>query len=179
MGRLNNYAFIDGVNLHLTYENLAWKVDYQKLRNLLAKRFDVVVAFYFLGNVKENGDIHTELDRDGYTVRLKTPTLFTTQEQQCPYCKKLIAPALSRHKADCDSMMTLQVISDSSDYDKAVLVTSDGDFDNLVTWLLNRNKLRLVLAPCKDGCSGLLLSSARGRIAFIDEYKEELEKLKK
>ena len=58
MGRSNNYAFIDGVNLHLTYENLDWRVDYQKIRNLLSKRFDVAVAYYFLGNVREKKNRH-------------------------------------------------------------------------------------------------------------------------
>lgn len=61
-------------------------------------------------------------------------------------------------------------------YDKAVIITSDGDFDNLVKRLLLRDKLRMVFAPCKDGCSWLLKSAAKGRIAFIDDYKDELEK---
>jgi hypothetical protein len=34
----------------------------------------------------------------------------------------------------------------------------------------------MVFAPCKDGCSGLLMSAARGKIAFIDDFRSELEK---
>ena len=63
-------------------------------------------------------------------------------------------------------------MSDFSIYDKAVLITSDGDFDNLVKRLLLQEKLRMVFAPCKDGCSWLLKSAAKGRIAFIDDYKD-------
>ena len=73
--------------------------------------------------------------------------------------------------------MTLQVMSDYSIFDKAVLITSDGDFNNLVKKLLQQDKLRLVFAPCKDGCSWLLKSAARGKIAFIDDYRSELEKI--
>jgi len=34
----------------------------------------------------------------------------------------------------------------------------------------------MVLAPSKKGCSHLLSSAARGRIAFIDELIDEIEK---
>ena len=66
---------------------------------------------------------------------------------------------------------------DAHIYDKAVLITSDGDFDNLVKWLLLKDKLRIIFAPCKKGCSWLLRSAAKGKIAFIDDYKGELEKV--
>jgi uncharacterized LabA/DUF88 family protein len=172
----NNFAFIDGVNLHLTYENLGWKLNYQKLRNYLKKKLDVVVAYYFLGNIKGNQDIYTALESNGYSLKLKEPTPYLTGEEYCPYCKKIIAPEILRYKSDCDSFMTLQVMSDYDIYDKAVLITSDGDFDNLVKKLLLQDKLRMVFAPCRGGCSGLLVSAARGRIAFIDDYRDELEK---
>ena len=35
----NNFAFIDGANLHFTYENLDWELDYAKLRNYLNEQF--------------------------------------------------------------------------------------------------------------------------------------------
>lgn len=172
----NNFAFIDGANLHFTYEHLDWKLDYQKLRNYLKKKLGVVVAYYFIGKVQEYEDIYTTLDSYDYTIKLKEPSPYTTEEEDCPYCKKVIAPEIRKNKSDCDSFMTLQVMSDFSIYNKAVLVTSDGDFDNLVKRLLQQDKLSMVFAPCKEGCSWLLRSAARGRIAFIDDYRSELEK---
>jgi len=164
------------MNLHLTYEYLDWKLDYQKLRNYLKKKLDVGVAYYFIGKTKESKDISKTLESYDYTVKLKEPSPYTTEEEDCPYCRKVIAPEILRYKSDCDSFMTLQVMSDFSIYDKAVLITSDGDFDNLVKKLLLQDKLRMVFAPCKEGCSWLLKSAARGRIAFIDDYRDELEK---
>ena len=177
MHRANNFAFIDGANLHFTYENLSWELDYQKLRNYLRKKLDVIIAYYFIGKIKEYEDTYTTLETYGYTVKLKGPSPYVTEEEYCPYCKKVIAPEIRRYKSDCDSFMTLQVLLDSSIYDKAVLITSDGDFDSLVRRLLLQDKLRMVFAPCKDGCSWLLKSVARGRIAFIDDYRAELEKI--
>jgi len=174
--RSYNFAFIDGANLHLTYEYLDWKLDYQKLRNYLQKKLDVAVAYYFIGKTKESREISENLESYGYTVKLKEPSLYLTEEEYCPYCKKVIAPEIPRHKSDIDSFMTLQAMTDISTYDKAVLITSDGDFDELVKRLLQQDKLRMVLAPCRDGCSGLLMSAAGNRILFIDDYRGELEK---
>jgi uncharacterized LabA/DUF88 family protein len=176
MSRAYNFAFIDGANLHLTYENLDWDLDYQKLRNYLYKKLDVAVAYYFIGKSVQYEDIYIKLDTYDYNIKLKEPSPYITEEEYCPYCKKLITPSIQRYKSDCDSFITLQIMLDAHIYDKAVLITSDGDFDNLVKWLLLKDKLRIIFAPCKEGCSWLLRSSAKGRIAFIDDYKDELEK---
>jgi len=37
-----NFAFIDGINLHLTYDYLDWKMDYRKLRIYLRKRHNEI-----------------------------------------------------------------------------------------------------------------------------------------
>jgi uncharacterized LabA/DUF88 family protein len=179
MSTINNFAFIDGANLHITYENLDWKIDYEKLLNCLRTRFNVTVAYYFIGNTKESEHISVNLNKYGYTIKLKTPSPYTTEEESCPYCNKVIKPKLEKNKADVDSFMTLTAISDLDIFDKAVLITSDGDFDELVNLLLRKDKLRMVFAPCKKGCSKLLRKAALGRIAFIDEYRNDFEQIKK
>jgi uncharacterized LabA/DUF88 family protein len=171
----NNFAFIDGANLHYTYEHLDWEINYAKLLTLLKAKLNVTFAYYFLGK-KEYPALYAALESDGYNVKLKDTIEYTTKEEYCPYCWKVIAPELIRYKSDCDSFMTLEVISNMSLYDKAVIITSDGDFDELVKELIRKDKLKLVFAPCRNGCSGLLLSAAMGRIAFMDDYKAELEK---
>jgi len=176
VSRAYNFAFIDGANLHLTYENLDWELDYQKLRNYLEKKLDVIVAYYFIGRTEQNKDIYAKLETYGYTSKLKEPSPYIAEEEYCPHCKKLIKPAMQKYKSDCDSFMTLQIILDAHIYDRAVLITSDGDFDNLVKWLVLKDKLKLVFAPCRDGCSWLLKSVAKGRIGFIDDHRAELEK---
>lgn len=177
MHRTNNFAFIDGANLYLTYKNLDWKLDYAKLRTFLEKRLDVTVAWFFLGKNFATGLDPKELESYNYTVRLKNPSKHTDEEEYCPYCWKVIAPKQDKYKADCDSFMTFEIISNLHIYNQAVIITSDGDFDELVKELLLKNKLRMLLAPCRSGCSGLLKSAARHRIEFIDDYRAELEKI--
>ena len=177
VSRAYNFAFIDGANLHITYENLDWKLDYQKLRNYLTKKLDVIVAYYFIGRTEQYKDIYSKLETYDYTIKLKEPSPYMSEAEYCPHCSKLIVPAMQRYKSDCDSFMTLRIMLDAHIYDKVVLITSDGDFDNLVERLLLQDKLKMIFAPCKGGCSWLLRSAARGRIAFIDDYRDELEKI--
>ncbi|MFC2006176.1 NYN domain-containing protein [Chloroflexota bacterium] len=177
--RYNNYAYIDGVNLHRTYASpdLDWEVDYNKLLNYLRKRYEVGVAYYFLGNVPNNKDIQEKLDLYGYTLKLKEPSPYTEDAVLCSNCGKTVKPQVERHKADVDSYLTMQVMSDMGEFNKAIIITSDGDYDELVKRLVRQDRLKAVFAPCKKGCSWLLKSAARGRIVFMDDYRDELEKI--
>jgi len=74
---INKFAYIDGANLHITYENLDWKLDYQKLLNYLRSKFNVTVAYYFIGKTQESIHICENLEKYGYTVKLKTPSPYT------------------------------------------------------------------------------------------------------
>jgi uncharacterized LabA/DUF88 family protein len=176
MPKVNNYAFIDGTNLHLTFENMGWKLDYDKLANYLTKKLNVTIIYWFMGDIEGNKDIHRALQSYGYTLKLKEASPFTVQAIECPYCNKIIENEKIRYKCDCDSYLTMQIFNDWSNYDKAVIITSDGDFDKLIKRLLCDDKLRLVFAPSKKGCSRLLARAARGRIEFIDNFKNSLEK---
>ena len=45
----NNYAFIDGQNLHEAVKNFKWRLCYEKLNFVLKNTFNVSKAFYFVG----------------------------------------------------------------------------------------------------------------------------------
>lgn len=173
----NNYAFIDGINLHLTYEDLDWKMDYSKLVRYLRKRHNVTAAYYFLGFIEKNKRIYEALEEYGYELKFREVSEFPTEPIICPHCKRVVTPGGVKTKCDCDADITLQMIDDIEKYDKAILITSDGDFDNVIKKLIRINKLKLVLAPCKKGCSKLLKNAARGRIEFLDNFRGELEKI--
>jgi len=68
-------------------------------------------------------------------------------------------------------------MSDLKLFDKAVLITSDGDFDELVKMLLRIDKLRMIFAPCREGCSKLLKKAAMDKIAYIDDRRSDLEQI--
>lgn len=173
----NNYAFIDGVNLHLTYAYLGWRLDYSKLRVYLRNRHNVSVAYYFIGFIKQNHGIYEALKAYDYELKFREVSEFQADPITCPNCQSVVKPSESKTKCDCDADIVLQIMNDINDYDRAILISSDGDFDNLVKQLVRGNKLKLVLAPCKAGCSKLLKRASQGRIEFLDNLRGQLEKI--
>ncbi len=156
---MDNYAFIDGTNLHMTYEHLTWKIDYWKLRVYLKDKYFVSKAFYFLGRTLNNHYLCIDLEHQGYTVMLKPVSHLPG----------------GRIKGNCDAELVLHTMIEKPNYDEAVIVTSDGDFSCLVTHLASCDKLHRVLAPCLLGCSHLLRQAAGTKIDFLDNVKAKLE----
>ena len=64
-------------------------------------------------------------------------------------------------------------------YDKAVVVSSDGDFYCLINYLYANNKLKVVLSPNREKCSILLIKAAKEKIVFMDNLKDKLGDKKK
>ncbi len=62
-------------------------------------------------------------------------------------------------------------------YDKAVIVTSDGDFACLVEYLRVQGKLERVLSPSRGKCSSLLKEAAGAAIDFLEVARKKLERV--
>jgi len=156
---MNNYAFIDGTNLHMTFEHLEWRLDYHKLRIHLKDTYSISKAYYFIGYNKHFAYMYLGLERDGYEMMYK-PISFIEG---------------GKIKGNCDTELTLQAVLDKPNYDKAVIITSDGDFSCLVKHLIACDKLYRVISPCLKGCSHLLKEAAGVKIDFLDKVRDKLE----
>ncbi len=64
---------------------------------------------------------------------------------------------------------------DYNKYDKAIIVTSDGDFYSLVKYLYKNNKLERVISPYVKTCSVLLKKTAKEKIVFMENLRKKLE----
>ena len=82
-------------------------------------------------------------------------------------------------KGNVDADMVLSVMVEWKNYDKAIVVSSDGDFYSLVSHLYERGKLETVLSPDQDECSSLLKQTAKERIHFMDNLRGKMEYKKK
>ncbi|MBI4560491.1 MAG: NYN domain-containing protein [Candidatus Rokubacteria bacterium] len=78
-------------------------------------------------------------------------------------------------KGNVDAELVLQAMIDYPGYERAVIVTSDGDFACLVRYLYERAKLERVLSPNRKGCSALLKRAAREKLDFLEEARRRLE----
>ena len=61
-------------------------------------------------------------------------------------------------------------------YERAIIVSSDGDFYSLVEHLYKDKKLETVLAARSQSCSSLLKQKAKERIQFLDRLRAKLER---
>ncbi len=159
----NNFAFIDSQNVYKgTRRDLGWELDWFRFRVYLKHKYDVVTAYLFIGFIPEHNDIYDELQRAGFILKFK-PVL--------PNGKDGV-------KGNIDADLVLQAMIDYPSYDKAVLVSSDGDFYSLVRHLYDNGKLLAVLSPHRNTCSSLLRKSAKDKMVYMDNLKNKLSKRK-
>ncbi len=156
---IKNYAFIDSQNLNLSIQRLGWRLDFFRFRIYLKEKYDVAVAYLFIGYLPENQDLYNSLQKYGYVLIFK-PTLRYKD---------------GRVKGNCDAELVLQAMIDYASYNKAVIVTGDGDFHCLVRYLFSQKKLEKVLVPDRFSYSGLLKKAAANKLAFMNDLKDKLE----
>jgi len=154
-----NYAFIDSQNLNLSINSLGWKLNFKKFRVYLKEKYHVDKAFLFIGYVQGNQDMYTRLQEDGFILIFK-PTLRYKN---------------GRIKGNVDAEIVLQAMIEISEYDGAVLVTGDGDFQCLAKYLHKKEKLKKIVVPNQKSYSVLLKKMPSEYLAFVSDLKKRLE----
>lgn len=152
------YAFIDSNNVNLGIKDLGWKLDFRKFRIYLKEKYNVSVAYLFIGFVPTNQDLYSSLQKAGFVLIFK-PTLPDKD---------------GNVKGNIDADLVLQAMIDYKNYDKAILISSDGDFYSLVKYLYERKKLACAMSPYVKACSILLKKSAKEKIVFMDNLRKKL-----
>ena len=154
----NNYAFIDSQNLNLSIREKGWILDFRKYRLYLTRKYGVTKAFIFIGYVYENQPLYTNLQKDGYILIFK-PTLKLPD---------------GRSKGNVDAELVLHTMIEYDNYDKALIVTGDGDFYCLVEYLIKTGKLLKLMIPNKEKFSSLF-RKMMPHIVFMNNLKTMLE----
>jgi uncharacterized LabA/DUF88 family protein len=152
-----NYAFIDSQNVNLSIREIGWQLDFRKFRVYLRDKFRVTKAYLFIGYVPGNEKLYLRLQTFGYVVVFK-PTLGRKGEI----------------KGNCDADLVLRCVLDSMKYDKAVIVSGDGDFYCLIEYLLTQNKLLKIGIPDEQKYSSLL-KRFKPHFFYISMLKELLQ----
>ncbi len=155
----NNYAFIDSQNVNLGIQKLGWKLSYRKFRIYLKEKYGASKAYIFIGFVALNQKLYDNLQEAGFILKFK-PT---------------IPDETGKIKGNIDADLVLQTMIELNNYEKAIIVTSDGDFYSLVQYLYSKNKLKTVLSPNSEHCSSLLKQTAKEKMQFMDGLKYKLE----
>ena len=157
---MNNFAFIDAQNVHLGIKSLGWNLDWKKFRVYLADKFHVSKAFLFIGRIKGNERLYGRLKSFGYELVFK-PVL----ESKQPKVKT---------KGNVDADLVLHTMIEFPNYQKAIIVSGDGDFYCLVEYLEKKKKLGKIIVPNRKYSS--LLRKFRSFIVHVDDFKSKVKK---
>ena len=156
----NNFAYIDGANLHKGVAQMGWQLDYRRFRVWLRDKYQVTHAYLFIGLIPKYKDLYTHLQEAGFTLIFKE----TTYDGE------------GRAKGNCDADLVLKVVVDYYErhFDKAVLVSSDGDYAGLVNFLKEKGVLQSLISP-SNHCS-FLLRKLNIPIVYLNSQRSNLQK---
>ena len=169
-----NYAFIDSQNLNLGTQKMGWKMDWKKFREWLGSEYGVEKAFMFIGYKPEFADLYEQLHSQGYLVVLK-PTLEMYNEPENgeeENGEKQDDKEKIPTKGNVDADLVLHVMKEFRNYNKAVIVSGDGDFYSLIEYLDQKGKLLKLLTPNWQYSS--LLKPYEKYIDRLDQRRNEL-----
>jgi len=156
-----NYAFIDSQNLNLAIRAQGWKLDFSRFRVYIRDKYDVQKAYLFIGYVSGNETLYAALQDAGFTCIFK-PTLRYKD---------------GTTKGNCDAELVLWSMIEFGNYQKAVIVTGDGDFHCLIEHLFKKQKLECVLIPDREHFSALLkFKQFRPYLRYMNDLKNRLAK---
>lgn len=158
INRSNNYAFIDSQNLNLGIKEQGWSLDFKRFRIYLREKYGITKAFLFIGYIPTNQSLYTALQSFGYILVFK-PTL---------------QGAAGKIKGNVDAELVLHAMKELPNYDKALVVSGDGDFCCLVEHLKKMKKLLNLLIPDRSQYSSLLRQFSQD-IIFMNNLRGKLE----
>lgn len=177
------FAFIDSQNLNLGVQKLGWKMNWRKFREFLAEKYGVTKAFMFIGYVPEYESIYEQMHEAGYAVVLK-PTFDLTRPQvemmelidekeAAKLAAKQAEPEEKKPiKGNIDAELVLWAMKEMSNYEKAIIVSGDGDFYSLVEYLESKKRLLHILTP--SGHYSSLYNRYEDYIVRLDQHRRDL-----
>jgi len=154
----NNYAFIDSQNVNLAIRDQGWVLDFKRFRKYLKDKYNITNAFIFIGYIDTNQNLYTSLQKDGYILIFK-PTLTLPD---------------GKAKGNVDAELVLHTMVEYPDYDKAFIVSGDGDFYCLVDYLKGKDKLLKLMIPNRNRYSSLLRKFSK-EMVFMNDLRGKLE----
>jgi len=168
-----NFAFIDSQNLNLGTQRMGWKMDWRKFRQFLKDRYGVTKAYMFIGYLPEFEDIYEQLHQSGYLVVLKPTQDMTKPQNEQSSGENSKTEDKKPIKGNIDADLVLWAMKEINHYNKAIIVSGDGDFHSLVEYLKEQNKLQHIFTP--NWQYSQLLKEFDSYIVRLDKLRGQLE----
>lgn len=156
----NNLAFIDGQNLYMGTAKRkldSWRIDLLRFRVYLEQKYKVQKAYYYLGYVNdEHQDLYEQIQSAGFILVFK---------------KHNIAMAgLKKGNVDSDIIFTIMKrLYKKENFEKIILVSGDGDYIQLVDFLIEENRFEKILFPDRKFRSSLYKKLSNRYFSYLDD----------
>jgi uncharacterized LabA/DUF88 family protein len=158
------YAFIDSQNLNLSIRAQGWMLDFKRFRVYLYDKYQIDKAFLFIGYILKNKNLYEYLKKSGYKIIFK-PVVESKKHKV-------------KTKGNVDAELVLHTMIEFPKYDRAIIVSGDGDFYCLVEYLMKKKKLERLLVPNYYKYSALLRKFSK-KIDFMNGLKPKLSQKKR
>ncbi len=157
MEKKRNYAFIDGQNL---YKQTNFSIDFAKFRVYLKDKYNIENAYYFLGFKGDETALYENLQMAGFIV------VFSDRNDRLK----------SEKKGNVDTHIVFKCMYGvaENEFDKAVIISGDGDYLEMIKYLIERDKFKAILVP-STGVSSLYKKLKVKFVDKIDGIRQKIE----
>ena len=155
-----NIAFIDGQNLYLgtkLNKEGSWSINLAKFRVYLREKYCVEKAYYYLGFlIEENQNLYEEIQSAGFILIFREHSSLMK----------------GKKKGNVDSDIILDIMKKmyyQDIFDGIVMVSGDGDYKQIVDFLITENRFKKILFPSQKQASSLYKKIEGKFFASLDD----------
>lgn len=160
--------FVDGENAYYAQRSLGWFFDPRRLLDFFTQGSTIGDAFWYASQKvppdPREQRFYGYLNHAGYTVRVKSIKYFRDE-----------ASGELTRKANLDLELAVDLFTTSSQYDTAVLVTGDGDFERAVELLRSYGK-RVIVASTQDTIARELRNAVGKHFFDLSTIRSQIER---
>ncbi len=137
----------------------AWEINLTKLRIYLKENYNVSEAYYLLGNLQDkNSDMYNEIQKAGFIL------VFKEHHNK----------SISKKKGNVDADLVFEVMKnliDNPNFNQVILVSGDGDYKKLVSYLIAKKRFKKILFPNKRFASSLYKELGGEAFDYLENLK--------
>ena len=155
------YAFVDASNIIYGARAEGWFIDLKKLIIYLRNRLKVKKAFFYYGRdskSEKKEKFLNKLEEFGFTLRVKEIKRYGT-----------------RIKANCDVDLTMDMLIMEKQYERAIVLTGDGDFAPLFFYLISKKKKQITVISSPKRTAKEIRTILGGNVLSFDDLRYLLE----
>ncbi|MDD2584266.1 MAG: NYN domain-containing protein [Bacteroidales bacterium] len=138
-------------------------MDFVKFREYLNKKYNVSIAYYFLGFViNERSGLYDKIQEAGFVLKFREHN----------------SAMLAKKKGNVDSDIIFAIMKrlyNKEEFDKVILVSGDGDYRMLVDFLIEESKFKKILFTNREFASSLYKKITRVYYDYLVNIKHRIQ----